>query len=71
VESVKAVSELFSPVGGEVVETNGALAKSPEKVNADPHGEAWMIVLRIADPKDLHALMDATAYAAYVAAEAK
>ena len=71
VESVKAVSELFSPISGEVVEVHADLTKSPEKVNTDPHGDAWMIVLKIGDPQELHALMDAAAYSAYVAAEAK
>jgi glycine cleavage system H protein len=71
VESVKAVSELFSPASGEVVEINGDLTKSPEKVNADPHGEAWMIVLKLADPKEAGALMDAAQYETYVASESK
>lgn len=71
VESVKAVSELFSPVAGEVVKVNADLTKTPEKVNTDPHGEAWMIVVKIKDPKDLASLMDATAYEAYVASESK
>ena len=71
VESVKAVSELFSPVSGEVVEAHADLTKSPEKVNADPHGEAWMIVLKLTDPKELLGLMDAAQYEAYVASESK
>lgn len=71
VESVKAVSELYSPVAGEVVEANTALASTPETVNKDPHGEAWMIVVRIADPASVGGLMDAAAYDAYVASEAK
>jgi glycine cleavage system H protein len=71
VESVKAVSELFSPASGEVVEINGDLTKSPEKVNADPHGEAWMIVLKLADAKEAGALMDAAQYETYVASESK
>ena len=71
VESVKAVSELFSPVAGEVVKVNADLTKAPEKVNGDPHGEAWMIVVKLKDPKDLGGLMDAAAYEAYVASESK
>lgn len=71
VESVKAVSELFSPVGGEVVEVNGAITAKPEIVNQDPHGKAWMIVVRMTDPGAIGALMDATAYAAFVESEAK
>jgi glycine cleavage system H protein len=71
VESVKAVSELYSPVAGEVLEVNTALAAKPEAINKDPHGAAWMIVLKIADPAGLAALMDATAYEAHVASEAK
>ena len=71
VESVKAVSELFSPVGGEVVKVNIDLTNTPEKVNTDPHGAAWMIVVRLKDAKDLSALMDAAAYEAYVASESK
>jgi glycine cleavage system H protein len=71
VESVKAVSELFSPVSGEVVEVNADLTKTPEKVNADPHGDAWMIVLKLADPGEVNALLDAAAYEAYAASESK
>jgi glycine cleavage system H protein len=71
VESVKAVSELFSPVTGEVIEVNAALAGQPETVNKDPHGGAWMIVVRITDPASLGGLMDAKAYEAFVESEAK
>jgi glycine cleavage system H protein len=71
VESVKAVSELFSPVAGEVVETNAKLQTRPELVNADPYGEAWMMVLTLADAAAAGALMDATAYRAFVESEAK
>ena len=71
VESVKAVSELFSPVAGEVVEANTALVQSPEALNADPYGKAWMIKVRLADPKAVAALMDAGAYQKYVESEAK
>jgi glycine cleavage system H protein len=71
VESVKAVSELFIPIGGKVLEVNAALASAPEALNADPYGAGWMLVLSIADPGSLSGLMDAAAYAAYVASEAK
>jgi len=71
VESVKAVSELYSPAAGEVVEVNTALVAKPETINKDPHGAAWMIVLKIADPGGLAALLDAAAYEALVASEAK
>jgi glycine cleavage system H protein len=66
VESVKAVSEIYSPVSGEVVETNTALADAPETINSDPHGAAWMIKIRLTDPKELSNLMDAAAYQAYI-----
>jgi glycine cleavage system H protein len=62
VESVKAVSELYSPVDGEVVEVNAALAKKPEAVNSDPYGEGWMIVVKLADAQQASALLDAPAY---------
>ncbi|MGB8674073.1 MAG: glycine cleavage system protein GcvH [Candidatus Acidiferrales bacterium] len=71
VESVKAVSEIFSPVTGEVTETNSLLADSPEKINQDPHGEAWLVKVRLADPKELAALMDAAAYQMYIAEKSK
>lgn len=71
VESVKAVSELYCPVAGEVVEVNTPLADKPETVNQDPHGAAWMIVLKIADPAAPASLLDAAAYQALVASEAK
>ena len=63
IESVKAVSELFAPVAGEVVEINGALKDKPEDVNTKPH-EAWMIKLRLSNPADLNSLLDAAAYQA-------
>ncbi len=71
VESVKAVSELYCPVDGEVVEVNTALTSKPETINKDPHGEAWMIVLKIANPAALSALLDAKTYEALVVSEAK
>jgi glycine cleavage system H protein len=71
VESVKAVSDLFSPVSGEVVEVNTALEKQPELVNQDPYGKGWMLVVKVTNPKDLDALMTAKAYQEYLAQGAK
>ena len=68
VESVKAVSDLFAPVSGEVTDINGALAADPELVNSDPYGEGWMLKLRIADPAQLDDLLDGEAYDELVAA---
>ncbi len=58
VESVKAVSDLYAPVGGEVVEVNGALEDSPEKINEDPYGEGWILKLQISDEGDLLSASD-------------
>jgi glycine cleavage system H protein len=71
VESVKAVSEIFSPVNGEVLEINSALKDAPEKINQDPHGAAWLIKVRLADLKEVSGLMDAPAYQSYIAEKAK
>jgi len=68
VESVKAVSDLYAAVGGEVVETNGELTGRPELVNEDPYEAGWMIRLKIADVAQLDSLLDATAYDELVAA---
>ena len=65
IESVKAVSELYAPVSGEVVEVNSLLKDKPEAVNADPHG-SWMIVMKLADPGEAGALLDAAQYADFV-----
>ena len=65
IESVKAVSELYSPVSGEVVETNDALKSKPEQLNSDPHG-SWLIVLKLTNPAELGALLDASQYGALV-----
>jgi glycine cleavage system H protein len=67
VESVKAVSELYAPVAGEVVEVNSALVSNPEAINADPHGQAWMIVVRPADAAAVGSLLDGKTYQALVA----
>jgi glycine cleavage system H protein len=71
VESVKAVSELFSPVAGEVVAANTALVQGPEKINSDPYGDAWMVTIKLADPAAVKTLMDAAAYKAFVESESK
>lgn len=71
VESVKAVSDIYAPVSGTIVEVNQGLEQTPELVNQDCYGEAWMIVLAMDDPTEAGALMDAKAYAEFVAAEAK
>jgi len=69
IESVKAVSELFAPVSGEVVEINETLADKPELVNTDPYGDGWMIRIRISDPTELDDLMDAEEYEEYCETE--
>lgn len=69
VESVKAVSEIYAPAAGEVLEANTTLADAPEKINTDPHGSAWLIKVRLTNPAELNGLMDAAAYAAYIAAK--
>ena len=66
VESVKAASEVYAPVSGEVVEVNDALAGDPAKVNADAMGEGWFLKLRLADPKELDGLLDEGAYRKFV-----
>jgi glycine cleavage system H protein len=67
IESTKSVSDLYSPVGGEVVDVNSVLEDAPEKVNADPYGDGWIVVLRPTDPTSVDGLMDAAAYRAYLA----
>ena len=64
VESVKAVSEVFTPVAGTIVKINEALADEPETVNSDPYGEGWMVKMKVKNIADLGDLMDANAYAA-------
>jgi len=66
IESVKAVSELFSPVSGEVIEVNSALAGKPELVNESPYGEAWMLKVRLSDPGEVDRLLSAAEYDAYL-----
>jgi glycine cleavage system H protein len=62
VESVKAVSDVFAPLSGEIVEVNETLADSPEKVNQDPYGEGWMVKVRLSDPSEADSLLDVNAY---------
>ncbi len=66
VESVKAVSDLYSPASGEVIAVNGELEMAPELVNDDPFGKGWMMRLRLTNPADLDALLDASAYDALI-----
>jgi glycine cleavage system H protein len=62
VESVKAVSDVFAPLSGEIVEVNEALADSPENVNADPYGDGWMVKVKLSDTSEVDDLMDVEAY---------
>jgi len=71
VESVKAVSEIYAPAAGEVLEANGDLHDAPEKINSDPHGAAWLIKVKLANPAELANLMDVAAYEAYIAEKSK
>ena len=66
VESVKAVSEIFSPVSGEVTETNATLTSTPETLNSDPHGAGWLIKIKLDNPGEVSGLMDAAAYEAFI-----
>jgi glycine cleavage system H protein len=70
IESVKSVSELFSPVTGEIVEVNDALGDSPETVNEDPYGEGWMVKIAMGDSSELDGLMASDEYEAFIAEEA-
>ena len=69
VESVKAVSDIYAPVSGEVTEVNPALADSPEKLNEDPHGAAWLVKMRLSTPTEVANLMSAADYQSYIGAE--
>jgi glycine cleavage system H protein len=62
VESVKAVSDVFAPLSGEIIEVNGALAESPETINDDPYGQGWLVKVRLSDPSETGSLMDAETY---------
>ena len=66
VESVKAVSDLFAPLSGEVLEVNGALPGKPELVNSDPYGQGWMVVIKLARPAEADGLMTAEAYRKFI-----
>lgn len=68
VESVKAVSDIYSPVSGEIVEVNELLAQSPEKLNEDPHGAAWLFKVRLANSGEINNLMSAADYQNYIGA---
>jgi len=71
IESVKAVSELYSPVSGEVTEANQALADKPELVNESPYGDGWIMKVRLADPAEIEQLLTAEQYEQYLAQEAE
>jgi glycine cleavage system H protein len=71
VESVKAVSDIYAPVSGEVAEVNSGLSETPETINKDPHGKAWLIKLKLANSSEISKLMDATAYEAFLAGKQK
>ena len=62
VESVKAVSDVIAPLSGEVLEVNSAIVEAPETVNADPHGDGWLVRIRLGDPSEVDSLLDAAAY---------
>lgn len=70
VESVKAVSDIYAPVSGEVIEVNEGLAAAPEKLNEDPHNAAWLIKVRVDGPADFNNLLSAADYQSYIEAEA-
>jgi glycine cleavage system H protein len=69
VESVKAVSEIFTPVGGEITEVNESLQDEPEKVNTDPYGDGWMIRVRMSNPGEVDSLLNAVEYEDFTKAE--
>jgi glycine cleavage system H protein len=66
VESVKAVSEIYAPVSGEVTEANATLSATPETLNTDPHGAAWLVKIKLSNPSEVSGLMDAAAYQAFI-----
>jgi glycine cleavage system H protein len=70
VESVKAVSDVFAPLSGEIVDVNGSLADTPENINADPYGEGWMVRVRMSDPSEVDSLLDVDAYRDLLQSEA-
>jgi glycine cleavage system H protein len=62
IESVKAVSDVFAPLSGEIVEVNEALKEDPEKINADPYGDGWLVKVKLSDPGEADSLLDVNAY---------
>jgi glycine cleavage system H protein len=66
VESVKAVSDIYSPVSGDIVEINQALAEKPERLNEDPHGDAWLVKIRLKSQDDIKGLLSADDYRSYI-----
>ncbi len=68
VESVKAVSDIYAPISGEVLETNSLLAAAPEKLNEDPHGAAWLVKIKLTDPSEIEQLMTVAEYQTYIGA---
>jgi glycine cleavage system H protein len=71
VESVKAVSDIYAPASGQVVEANAELQNKPETINNDPHGAGWLVKVKLANPADISSLMDAAAYEAFIAEQKK
>jgi glycine cleavage system H protein len=71
VESVKAISDIYAPVSGEVAEVNSGLTETPETINKDPHGKGWLIKLKLANPAEFSKLMNAAAYEAFIADKQK
>jgi glycine cleavage system H protein len=71
VESVKAVSDLYAPIDGEVIEVNKAIVDAPEAINKDPYGAAWMLKMKPSNPKDVDGLLDAAGYTALLSKIAK
>ena len=69
VESVKAVSDIYSPLSGEIIEINDALATAPEKLNESPHGDGWLVKIRLSAPTEIQELLSATDYEKYVSEE--
>ena len=69
VESVKAVSDVYAPLSGEVTEVNSAVSDQPEKINDDPYGDGWLVKVKLSDPSEVDQLMDATAYKELLASE--
>jgi glycine cleavage system H protein len=66
VESVKAVSDIYSPITGEVIEVNSSLTEKPESLNEDPHGAAWLVKIRLGNPSEIENLMSAADYQSYI-----